>query len=198
MASQTWAWAILDPEFATRWIISYGDDAPRRATYVCSAFAQWSRQDPDAAWSVVESLDSNTYEAALSGFARGIAIADVEEGALFLRALKDSGRTLSVLHTIGLECGAQHLETGRQLWEIIESDEDADIFAGAYLQRLAQNKPAIAADLLRHVSSPEIQATLAHDIARSWKRKDIPATQAWISTITDKTIKMSAADGFNE
>src|SRR5690606_30710411 len=102
------------------------------------AFAQWGRQNPEAAWAVAAQLEGEGYEAALRGFARGLVMRDVSHGIEFLRDLEASGRELTVIGTVGMECGEQQPEKGIEIWESLDTDEQADQFGENYLQRLAQ------------------------------------------------------------
>gem|GEM_PF-4107779 len=194
LAQFTWNWAALDGAQACQWLLQF-QEGKSWPIYVSSGFAQWSRQDPEKSWAVLETLQGEGYEAAARGYARGIMMRDVRDGIKFLKDLQASGRNLSVLDTIGLECGELHPEKGFAIWEAIEADADADVFAEAFLQRLAQKRPKEAAELLTSVHSREVRIRLADDIAQAWHGKKAQDAESWVASLTDPELQAAARKG---
>lgn len=191
MAAHTWAWAKREPEAATRWIASFRG-GERQANYVVSAFAQWGRQDPDKAWDFLQTLDGDLYEPAVNGFARGLMMRDLDEGLAFLDDMEEAGLSRQVLHAIGLECGERDAKKGGELLERLKRQNDVDVFAQTFLQRLAQSSPQQAAKSLERVKNPDIASQLALDIASAWARKDPVSALEWAeANLEEATLERS-------
>lgn len=191
LASWTWEWAMQDPEAACRWIMPFRGQ-PRWTSYLGSGFAQWGRQDPEQAWTALQELHDEGYEAALAGFSRGLMMRDVAEGIRFLHDLAEAQRGFGFLETVGLECGENHPEKGITVWEALADNAQADLFAVAYLQRLTQRKPSEAASLLPNVTDSEKRQYLAREIAEAWHTHDPTAARAWADSLQNSEERAAA------
>ncbi|MFA7233632.1 MAG: hypothetical protein WC076_05940 [Terrimicrobiaceae bacterium] len=188
MADHTWAWAGKVPEAATRWITRY-KGAGRVGNYVTSAFAQWGRRDPDKAWDFLQTIDEALYEPAANGFARGVMMRDLTEGLSFLDDMENAGLSRRVLDTIGLECGERDPKRGMALLDSLKRQQDVEIFAQAFLRRLAQHNPQQAAEESRRIKDPTILSKTVSDIARAWSRKDPVSAMNWVCKQSDQAIR---------